>query len=141
MVFLLLYRRTQVERNSSDTTLDLRRRRRRREVMISSGNTTFSNTSLAVFDNNDVEEEFPTTSRSDPSTDVIPDITESSKDGDIYTYFYKEIPINQTKYVLTELKHYSRYTITVKACRSGTQGTNCSNESIISVRTAKIGII
>lgn len=119
----------QLPRNTSESTMEFGNRRRR-EIMIS--NSTSDKQVEGDF------LEFPQIGNVS-APQPVPDIIESSKEGDYYIYFYKEVPINQTKYVLNELKHYSQYTITVKACRSGQQGTNCSNESIIGHRTAKIG--
>lgn len=64
----------------------------------------------------------------------------SRKINDYYEYIYHTVNASVTTYVVRELKHYSSYTISLKACREG-NGDNCSNEVIVYQRTAKIGKI
>lgn len=67
------------------------------------------------------------------------DDTESKRDENgRYTYFYKEVGVNDTKLRLTDLKHFSAYTIHVKACREGPED-NCSVETSTPARTKKLG--
>lgn len=55
-----------------------------------------------------------------------------------FTYFFKAVSSNVTTITLKELKHFSAYTIHVKACREG-EGENCSIETSTPVRTKKLG--
>lgn len=79
-----------------------------------------------------------------PMRPLIPDLQKaeiedktSKKIGDYYITIYKEVNSTITTFSLKELKHFSLYTISVKACRDG-KGDNCSNEVITHQRTAKI---
>lgn len=76
---------------------------------------------------------------------------QSNIDGDMKNLndrdgFVKKVDANTTSYLLTGLKHYTYYQISVRACRSNENGDqdekvkNCSNEVIIHQRTRKIGI-
>lgn len=66
------------------------------------------------------------------------DEQKSRKVNNYYEYIYQIVNASTTTYVLNDLKHYSSYTISLKACREGS-GDNCSNEVIVYQRTAKIG--
>lgn len=54
-----------------------------------------------------------------------------------YEYFYKEVNASVFTFTLTKLKHYTYYSISVKACREG-EGDNCGNDKIAYQRTGKI---
>lgn len=85
-------------------------------------------------------------------TDVFPDNAEDpsrpkSTNEDItsrmdprnkyYEYFYKEVNASVFAFTLTKLKHYTYYSISVKACREG-EGDSCGNDKIAYQRTGKI---
>lgn len=55
-----------------------------------------------------------------------------------YEYFFQEVNASVLSVTMKNLRHFSSYTISVKACREGT-GKNCSNEVIAHQRTGKIG--
>lgn len=86
------------------------------------------------------------------STDVFPDNTEDptkskSTNEDItsrmdptnkyYEYIYKEVNASVFSFTLSKLKHYTYYSISVKACRAG-EGDSCGNDKIAYQRTGKI---
>lgn len=104
------------------------RRRRETGIMVSGNNT------IPYIDEQD---EFPDSSKLTPPV-VQKDIKESKKVGDYYEYYYAEIDVNTTVFLLKDLKHYSSYSISVRACREGSRD-NCSNESNIQQRTSRIG--
>ncbi|XP_055327050.1 insulin-like receptor [Sitodiplosis mosellana] len=54
-----------------------------------------------------------------------------------YTYMYRIMNASFSTLYLSELKHYSYYSIAVKACREGT-GENCGDEVIVYQRTGKM---
>lgn len=62
------------------------------------------------------------------------------KDKKYYEYIFKEVNASVLSVVMKQLRHFSLYTVSVKACREGT-GKNCSNEVIAHQRTGKIGKI
>lgn len=103
------------------------RRRRETGIMVSGNNTI-------PYADQDV---FPDSGKLTPPV-VQTDIKESKKVGDYYEYYYEEVDVNTTVFLLKDLKHYSSYSIYVRACREG-KDDNCSNESIIQQRTARIG--
>lgn len=85
-------------------------------------------------------------------TDVFPDNTEDptkpkSTNEDTasrmdptnkyYEYVYKEVNSSVFTFTLSKLKHYTYYSISVKACREGV-GDSCGNEKIAYQRTGKI---
>lgn len=63
---------------------------------------------------------------------------QSRMKNDYYEYIFKEVNASVLSVVMTQLRHFSSYTISVKACREG-PGRNCSNEVIAHQRTGKIG--
>lgn len=63
---------------------------------------------------------------------------QSRKKDDYYEYIFQEVNASVLSVTMKELRHFSSYTISVKACREGT-GKNCSNEVIAHQRTGKIG--
>lgn len=65
---------------------------------------------------------------------------QSRMKDDYYEYIFKEVNASVLSVVMKQLRHFSSYTISVKACREGT-GRNCSNEVIAHQRTGKIGKI
>jgi CRISPR/Cas system CMR-associated protein Cmr1 (group 7 of RAMP superfamily) len=67
------------------------------------------------------------------------DEKQSNKNSDgHFVYIYKEVNASVRSFVLSELIHYSTYSIEVKACREGPGELNCSNEAIATHRTQKI---
>lgn len=64
-------------------------------------------------------------------------ISRKEEGKDYYIYVYEEVNASITSLTLKELKHFSYYSVSVKACRDG-PGDNCSNEVIAHERTAKI---
>lgn len=65
-----------------------------------------------------------TTSRMDPTNKY-------------YEYIYKEVNASVFSFTLSKLKHYTYYSISVKACREG-EGDSCGNDKIAYQRTGKI---
>lgn len=104
--------------------------RRRREIgtMVSGNSTNIGYVEEVVF---------PDSAKLTPPV-VQNDVKESKKAGDYYEYIYEELSVNKTVFVLKELKHFSSYSISVRACREG-KNDNCSNDIIIQQRTARIG--
>lgn len=75
------------------------------------------------------------------NTDVppkVPDNKNSSRDLDhgFFEYIYAEINSTTTSFVMKDLKHFSSYVISVKACRDG-GGDSCGSEAQITERTLK----
>lgn len=85
-------------------------------------------------------------------TDVFPDNTEDptkqkSTNEDkksrmdptnkYYEYVYKEVNSSVFTFTLSKLKHYTYYSISVKACREG-DGDSCGTDKIAYQRTGKI---
>jgi hypothetical protein len=82
---------------------------------------------------------FPSMSDESNSSKTNVDEKVSTKNNDgHYNYIYKEVNASIRSFVLRELKHYSTYYIEVKACREGTDSSNCSKEALSSQRTQKI---
>lgn len=104
------------------------RRRRETGIMVSGNTTTPYPEEPHVFPNGNTL----------TSPAIQKDDKESKKVGDYYEYYYDEIDVNTTVFLLKDLKHYSSYSIYVRACREG-KNDNCSNESIIQQKTARIG--
>lgn len=60
------------------------------------------------------------------------------KDGNwIYVYTVVKATAGPQQYVLRELKHFATYSISVRACRSGTDRDNCSSDQSHSEKTKK----
>lgn len=58
--------------------------------------------------------------------------------------FFRIITYN-TSFILNNLQHFAKYTISVKACRerenaNDIEGDNCSPQSIVTYRTLKKGM-
>lgn len=69
----------------------------------------------------------------------LADDTVSRMDADgRFVYKYIEVGPNTTTVTLKNLKHFSAYTIHVKACRYGIED-NCSVETSTPARTKKLG--
>lgn len=89
--------------------------------------------------NNGVNDEiFPTSQKSVEDAKSVNEEKQSRLITDFYEYVYQEVNASTLSFALKELRHYSAYTISVKACRAG-DGDNCSNEVIVHQRTQKIG--
>lgn len=68
---------------------------------------------------------FPTnTVTADPKAPIDDKIPKMDPTNSYYTYLYREVNASVFTLTLNRLKHYSYYSITVKACREGT-GDNC----------------
>lgn len=57
--------------------------------------------------------------------------------GTYYTEIYQTVNASTTSFTIDKLKHFTRYSISVRACREGT-GDNCSTEVITHITTKKI---
>lgn len=57
--------------------------------------------------------------------------------GTYYEYYYQEVNASVFTLTVEKLKHYTFYSVSVKACREG-DGDNCGNEVIAYQRTGKI---
>lgn len=68
---------------------------------------------------------FPTDAKtSDPKASTDDKTSRKDPTGSYYIYIYKEVNASVTTLTLTELKHFTYYSISVKACREG-PGDNC----------------
>lgn len=122
-------------------------RRRRRSVDIYSNITTtikpsieFDQIPLPTESLENIHDDFHANQSTSLMTKSNQEDKKSRKINDYYEYIYHTVNASITTYVVRELKHYSSYTISLKACREG-KGDNCSNEVIVYQRTAKIGKI
>lgn len=91
----------------------------------------------------DMGEKFPESTVNKSNVEHID--TESKKIGNYYEYVYKVINATgkNDSVLLTGLKHYSLYWITVKACREGindVERPNCSDVQQLEQRTSRSGI-
>lgn len=72
---------------------------------------------------------------------------QSIKNGTFYQRIYQEVNVSTLSFVIKELRHYSMYSISVRACRESFPADslgnarieNCSTEAIVHQRTKKIG--
>jgi hypothetical protein len=97
---------------------------------VKTGNDSITSTNSDIF--------FPSMPDDTNSSKSNADETQSKKIGHYYKYFYMKVNASVRSLVLSELKHYSIYSINVKACRDGPGPDNCSNEAIATQRTMKI---
>lgn len=68
---------------------------------------------------------FPTDAKTnDPKTPIDDKTSRKDPTGSYYIYIYKEVNASVNTLTLTELKHFTYYSISVKACREG-PGDNC----------------
>lgn len=115
--------------------------RKRRDAKVNGGDIIVAVNSSASTPNNEKsgiggeDVLFPNLDKDKLPTDDM----ESKRIGDRYRYVYKRVGPNDTKLTLHELKHYSAYTIHVKACREGIED-NCSVETSMPARTKKMGM-
>lgn len=103
-----------------------------------SGNTTTSTTEKFPLEKSDFDNEhiFPTMLNDEKKP--LQDDTVSKIDADgRYRYVYMSLGANETSVKLTQLKHFSAYTIHVKACRYGPLD-NCSVETSTPAMTKKM---
>lgn len=135
-----------MRKSDSEEINETSRRRRQLTQLNAGGNTSAIHNDISTVGGGiggllipikpEEQEEFPT--QGDPELEPAKDDTESKKNGDYFEYVYTAVNVSITKLVLRELKHYSSYTISVKACREGPK-ENCSNEVMVQQRTARIG--
>lgn len=120
-----LHNRVYVKRSQSQPPASqLRRRRALDGGMLTGGdNSTIATPPVIIFPKDNPEAEAPKTLR------------HSIKKGRWYTYIYKEVQVPTTTVHLEDLRHYSVYTISIIACRSGPVANNCSADVIYSHRT------
>lgn len=86
----------------------------------------------------DSVEVLPTKTDSAAKAEVVDDkISKMDQMNRTYTYIYKEVNASVTSFTLQNLKHFSYYTVSVKACREGT-GERCGAESMDYRRTEQI---
>lgn len=79
-----------------------------------------SNSSLDIFPMNP--------GSTDPKASIDDKIPKMDPTNTYYTYLYKEVNASVFTLTLNRLKHYSYYSITVKACREG-DGDRCGTFS------------
>lgn len=100
--------------------------RRKREI---SDNTTIPNVGIVDSPNGGTAggEEFP--EQTDNVKIIVDDVTPIIENG-VYTYFFKNLSASTTSFLLKGLKHYTTYSVSVKACRNQSEGEGefCSNE-------------
>lgn len=84
-------------------------------------------------------EVFPKNEKPVVDSKALQEEKQSRKKNHYYEYIYKEVNASVLSVVINELRHYSSYTVSVRACREG-EGDNCSNEVIAHQRTAKISM-
>lgn len=74
-----------------------------------------------------------------PRKEDVVDDKESKMDAlnRYYTYIYKEVNASVLSFTLKQLRHFTYYTVSVKACREG-DGDRCGTEIIAYYRTEKI---
>lgn len=82
---------------------------------------------------------FPKAQSKPDTPKLAVDDTASKKDknDEYYTYIYEKVNASVLTFSLKQLKHFTYYSISVKACRAG-EGDNCGNEMIAYQRTGKI---
>ncbi|XP_031636037.1 insulin-like receptor isoform X2 [Contarinia nasturtii] len=73
----------------------------------------------------------------DPKTNNDETNDKMDPTGTYYIYVYREVNASVFSLTLDKLKHYSYYSITVKACREG-EGDTCGTDMIAYQRTGKI---
>lgn len=112
-----------------------RRRRRSTGEFVADGNRTLAAIDPILLYDESIDDDLANQSASLRPTQ---DEQKSRKVNNYYEYIYQIVNASTTTYVLNDLKHYSSYTLSLKACREG-EGENCSNEVIVYQRTAKIG--
>lgn len=89
----------------------------------------------------------PASNGSGNSTVIEKNEKQSIKNGTFYQRIYQEVNVSTLSFVIKELRHYSMYSISVRACRetfpadslSIVRIENCSTEAIVHQRTKKIG--
>ncbi len=128
-------RRSQIVVTSEES-----KQRRRRRTIDGGGNVTNTN-SLEPID----EQIFPTSQRTIDKDKIPNDFFESKMINGYYVEFYN----NQTNasthtFTLDKLRHFSKYSISVQACRDFNDptfnvNTFCSNAVMVNRRTEKIG--
>lgn len=91
--------------------------------------------------NNQIE--FPNLTGNVPNEKINVEETKSIKEKDYYKYIYKQVNASVRSITLKDLRHFSSYTISIRACRAAeveNPEPNCSNEVISYQRTGKIGL-
>lgn len=67
---------------------------------------------------------FPSSAKPDSKAAADDKVDKMDPTNTYYTYLYREVNASVFTLTLNQLKHYSYYSITVKACRDG-EGDNC----------------
>lgn len=123
-----LHNRVYVKRSQSPPPASQLRRRRSLDSTMMMGVSSGDNSTIAtppvIF--------FP---KDNPQTEAPQTLRQSIKHDRYYTYIYREVAVPTTTVRLTDLKHYSGYTISIIACRSGPVSNNCSEDVIYTHRT------
>lgn len=94
----------------------------------SNNNSTITNgmSSIEVFPNN-IKSNAPVVTKNMQEGDDT--VSKMDPSGRYYRYYYAEVNASVNSHVLTKLKHFTVYRISVKACREGT-GDNCGKNKI-----------
>lgn len=125
-------------------------RRRRRETLVVSGNNSASASSTTTKPAGGETAEpdlslglapaatilFPELLNKNHNTPPDDTISRMDENGRLL-YFYQSIDTNVTTLTIRKLRHFSAYTIHVKACREGPDD-NCSVETSTPARTKKL---
>lgn len=83
-------------------------------------------------------EVLPTKSDSAAKMEIVDDkVSKMDKANRSYTYIYEEVNATVTSFTLSKLRHFTYYTVSVKACREGS-GERCGTEMMDYHRTEKI---
>ena len=113
-------------------------RRRKRNTIVQSNET------YALKNDDDTPQIFPTNSKNPDSMATVNSediLSRKDKDG-YFEYIYQVVNATTTMFVLRNVKHYSSYSISVKACRDRISTKKdddpCGNEAIIHQRTSKM---
>lgn len=109
--------------------------RRRRRSTIDLETTTPEPSSSTSTDKSvaTVELEFPSTPRKEA---LKPERNVPVLVNGTYTYYYNRTDANTTRLTLHDLRHFTSYLVSVKACRYGT-GLTCSEDVTLQPRTLK----
>lgn len=112
-----------IKRQIDDEGQEMRRRRRR---------STDNLVNLRGTDNSTDDDVFPSNLNKTVSTFAPRESIKDRKGR--FEYFYGEVAVPTTTLKIAPLKHFTVYSITIIACRSGS-GTNCSTPVIVTHRT------